>query len=202
MILIEAFGLKIATLAYSERKASARSFAEQNWPEIEYSFQDFALQINPPVEPGVAAQQSTRHIDCEFSGKPCQAWSRNRDKSGNTPTTGSVINHPGYACTFDAGFEYTDSLNDGEKHGGISEQVPGFMERADSDIEGLFGGFNTPYELYKDKLKKRGKYVSAVVLNHNKWITEPPKHRVFVVYVDDYLGGKPALRWIINCIQD
>jgi hypothetical protein len=194
--------LDITTLSYSDIKKSARKFVLQNWAdEIVQVYEDVACQISPPFDEQMHNELANRHIHCDFSGKPCQAWSRNRDKSGGSSSSrkaGSVESHPLFATTFTDSFAYLDSDADGKKHGGISEQPEGFMKEVSDGCE----GHSSPFEMCKAELRKRNFYVGSAHLNLDSWIDEPERKRMFIVYVDDYLGGRQALKWILNAIQD
>jgi site-specific DNA-cytosine methylase len=159
-------------------------------------------QIRPPnLDEAALDDLAKRHIHCDFSGKPCQAWTQNRERRGFSSHTGSVKDHPGYNVLFDESLRYLDSTGEGIKHGGISEQVPGFKHAA----TGSYGDtheFDSPYSEYKAKLHKRGMKVGVATLNLDTWISEPSRERLFIIYVDEFLGGKKALKWILEAIQE
>jgi hypothetical protein len=202
---LQAYHLDIETLSYSDTKKAARKFAEQQWEgRIHNVFSDFSQQLHPEYEKDKAYDLAARHIHCDFSGKPCQAWSANRSKNSSAPRGGSVVSHPHFETTFKDSFEYLDSCKDGKKHGGVSEQVLGFKMPWDS-----FGRYSleheqhaSPHDMYKHMLRERGFSVGTVILDHSTWLDEPPRQRMFIIYVDEYLGGRKALKWIMNTIQD
>jgi hypothetical protein len=137
-------------------------------------------------------------LDCFMTGMPCQAWTRQRDRS----SAGQVANssHRGWKVTFSDYFDILDTMK-GRIRGGISEQVMGFAEpdtRSTIDLD----GYTSPLKLFQARLRERGFYSTTLKLNMGPWLDQPPRDRLYVIWVGDALGGAAAATWIQNAIQD
>ena len=135
--------------------------------------------------------------DCFFTGMPCQAWTRLRDKrSGASP-----CQHPGWKVTFQDFFEILDSSLT-KILGGIAEQVMGFADAGRKSTSEALEGEASPFALFLKKLRSRGYFVTTVRLNLSTWLSEPARDGLYIIYVSRVLGGQDALRWIERAIQD
>jgi hypothetical protein len=189
--------LKIRTIGACDLKTAARRFIANNYKtSCEHLYPSFHHMAR---HKGCTFHESCDHGDlthCFYSGFPCQAWTRQRfgDKVFVSPSE-----HSGWLITFRDVFSYLDAH---EVHGGVMEQVAGFMDRDTKSPPEALQGHTTPHDLCIAMLRSRGFATRTLHLNMKTWIKSPPRDRIWIVYVDETLGGEKAAEWIESASED
>jgi len=86
--------------------------------------------------------------------------------------------------------------------GGIFEQVVGFSERDLGSDRDRLQGHSSPYGLFVQMLRSRGYSTTALRLNMSCWVSEPPRDRLYIVYLHARLGGARGIEHIEAAVRD
>jgi hypothetical protein len=189
----------------SEKKKYGRAFIRSNHNDdvrqVFETMEEHVEHLKPKVATDIDSDELENTIDCCVAGMPCQAWAQNREKKAGAPNArqGMIADHPGYKIMFDT-FEQFLADNRGRLLGGINEQTASFANEWHSAFEDLDAP--TPKRKFDKMLSKHGFYRKTVKLNLDDWIDEPSRPRLYTIFVNDELGGKEGLDWIISTIED
>jgi hypothetical protein len=199
----EALDLPIKVVAASEIKPAATKFIKNNWRHrVPHCFDDMICLGKDGGScsmhgDGVCTIGKLSIVDCFCTGMPCQPWTRFRTRDAKSC---AAAEHPGWNVTFVSFFSVLDSATV-KINGGISENVLGFADE-DTRSGAALQGHKSPYHLFKAELRRRGYSTTTLLLSASVWLEEPPRDRLYVVWLNDALGGAEACRWIKRTVQD
>ena len=195
--------MSVKTVFGCDKKHAAQNFVAANWSDRVGHFFEQMASITTGGGTCTLHHAQCRVpqgavIDCMITGMPCQPWSRQRGDKQKVPPK----QHDGWAATFTDFFEILDS-EIMSIQGGISEQVMGFADKLNqSQDEEALEGHESPFRLFLSKLHSRGFHTTTLRVNMTAWINEPPRERLYIIWVSDMLGGKEALQWMEKTYQE
>ncbi len=198
----EALDLAVDVVAASDSKPAAAKFIGDNWSHrVKHCYDDMESLGRGGghclLHDGTCKIPGLSITDFVFTGMPCQAWTRNRTRDSSQC---SPADHSGWKVTFAKFFGILDSSLI-KINGGIAENVMGF---ADEDTRSgiALKGHKSPYHLFVAELRSRGYVTKTFRLDMAAWLDEPPRERLYVVWISEALGGMEALRWIERTVKD
>ena len=190
--------LKVSTVAACDVKPAALRYIRMNHKgkvaHLYGSFQDQTKHTGCLIHTDSGCDYDDV-INCLFTGNPCQAWTRFRNDKDSIPPS----EHPGWFVTFTELFGYIDGHT---VHGGVYEQVLGFMDQDLKSPPEELHGHATPYDLFTAMLETRNFAHRTLRLNMSQWVSAPPRDRIYVIYVSETLGGEQAAAWIEAACKD
>ena len=185
-----------------EKKVASQRFIEDNWgKEIGHIFTSLESLVTCrgkcTLHNGVCSLPDNLVIDCLFTGTPCQAWTRQRDRKGGA----APGQHPGWKCTFGLLMDLLDAPWV-DVRGGVSEQVLGFADPDNRSSDESLKGESSAFMLFVAELRRRGYKVCAQRLRMSHWLSEPERERLYIFWMKESLGGADALQWIEKSMKE
>lgn len=196
-VCCQALQMRLRTVSGSDSKPAAQAFFFSHFArEVGHYFRTLSGQAHGGYCLQHQRECSVRggKLDLLVTGTPCQAWTRLRDKSKTASS-----DHEGWNTTFEDFFALLDGT---PVAGGIAEQVMGFADTDNLSSKAALKGHQAPYFLFVDELQRRGYRCATFRLNMDVWVTEPPRQRLYIVYVSEELGGLKGLDHIERVVQD
>lgn len=133
-----------------------------------------------------------REPDLSSGGISCQAYSMQRNKKGNTLSTGPIDTHPKHYTASEEFYKYLDVRN---PKGWTVENTDAW------DQINPKTGKTFMAEFAEEAAKRgRGYAVRAIITEHNVWV-RMKRQRIIMFGIGDILGGNEAADWIFDAIN-
>ncbi len=194
----EALGMSVKTVSASDPKIASQQWIKNNWSGLCSHMYD---NLHNQTTGGHCIMHDKKcvpdpDVDCYMTGTACQAWTRQRAQAKEgTPAS----DHWGWAVTFSDMLAFVDSH---EVAGGIAEQVIGFADDDKHSDPAALCGERSPYKLFIKSLETRHYFHITFRLNMSTWLTQPPRNRLYIIYLKESLGGEAAIAWMQGAMKD
>lgn len=201
----EAMDLNWSTISGSERKQFARAFCMRNHGQrLQHLFHEFSNQASDIVRrscdvcyklgQGCTYDLGSNRPHLCMGGLPCQPWSSMRNQKGNTGDTGSANAHSKFKTVFTDFMRYLEVRR---PFGFIIEEVAEFARKP----RGAPQGAPAPLDAFCEQTAAFGFYTQAMELITSTWL-HMARPRLFIIGISAPIGGRTALEWIIDKVQE
>ena len=197
---MQVLGLPMDILGMAEIKATAIKFLQNRWRELlqtSHLYHGNDAYVNGEGYCHVHNKHccvSQRPVDITVAGLPCKAFSRLRDRQGNSLRTQSAASHPVYSTVQ----QFVQYLSDRKPSCFIVEEVESFGH-IDKTLK-YRGLPESHLQRWARDVCALGYSIKAVRFQHGLYVS-CRRPRLVIVGCAPACGGKEAVAWIADAIS-
>jgi site-specific DNA-cytosine methylase len=192
--LPEALGLRVETQYLVDRKKAARQFQQIcHAGNFAHQYKEFRAVQTGACELHPKGDCTFGSIDLAVQGLPCQPFTDQRHKGGQSSRTGDARGHDDFKTVFSTFFEFLDG--ESKPKGWVVEEVESFRRLTDP-VAGL-----KYLDSFIDLCEERGFFVRPLLLDASIY-SDVPRTRLYIIGVNQELGGKKGIAWITKAVED
>ena len=194
-ITADIFQLHLEMQAGADTSRQCRRFLQHAWPGLRHIYSDILALCSPADNAcctcfGPCKQAAAARPDISSGGMPCKPFTRLRQQTGATPSTGLPHEHPQYET--------------------LAEDLPSYLKAKMpysfwiEEVTTVTRIDPRTQDSYLNKLvedvSKLGYFILALQVDHGIWCKNP-RQRVFLFGVHGDAGGREAAEWALSALQ-